>query len=149
MKYFLQYILKHPLLVIFTIVIVLLGGVYSIMNMPVNLFPNLEVPVVNIITHYPAASSKDIELLVSRPIEEQMRAIPGINRVASTSIQGISQISVQFTWGTAVNDARQAIQSQLSQLTGILPSGVVFSMLSGCPVSIAFITGQSGQVSSL
>ena len=125
MKYFLQYILKHPLLVIFTIVIVLLGGVYSIMNMPVNLFPNLEVPVVNIITHYPAASSKDIELLVSRPIEEQMRAIPGINRVASTSIQGISQTSVQFSWGTTVNDARQAIQSQLSQLTGILPSGVV------------------------
>ena len=113
MKYFLQYTLKHPMLVIFAVVVVLLGGVYSVINMPVNLFPNIEVPVVNIITHYPAASSQDIELLVSRPVGEQMRAITGVKRVASTSIQGISQVTVQFTWGTTVNDARQAVQGRL------------------------------------
>jgi HAE1 family hydrophobic/amphiphilic exporter-1 len=125
MTYLLRYVLDHPMPVIFVAVIVLLGGVYSLMNMPVDLFPNLEVPVVNIITHYPAASSQDIDLLVSRPIGEQMRAISGVTRVASTSIQGISQVTVEFTWGTGVSIARQDVQSRLSQLSGTLPQGVV------------------------
>jgi CzcA family heavy metal efflux pump len=123
MKYILRYFLDHPLPAVLVVVIVVLGGVYSLMNMPVELFPNLEVPVVNIITHYPAASSQDIDLLISRPIGEQMRAISGVRRVASTSIQGISEVSVEFTWGTSVGTARQAVQGRLSQLSGTLPAG--------------------------
>ncbi|MEJ2705306.1 MAG: efflux RND transporter permease subunit [Sedimentisphaerales bacterium] len=125
MKSFLRYVLDHPLLAVFAAVIVLLGGAYAIMNMSVDLFPNLDVPVVNIITHYPAASSEDIELLISRPVEDQMRAISGVTRVASTSIQGISEVTVEFTWGTSVSTARQAVESRLSQLAGVLPSGAV------------------------
>ena len=105
--------------------IVLLGGTYSLMSMSVDLFPNLEVPVVNIITHYPAASAEDIDLLISRVVEDQMRVISGVSRVASTSIQGISEVTVQFTWGTSVSAARQSVQGQLSQLMGALPSGAV------------------------
>ncbi len=122
MRYILKYILDHPFISVFVAVIVLLGGIYAVMNMPVDLFPNLDVPIVNIITHYPAASSEDIDLLISRPLANQMRIISGVNRVASTSIQGISQVTVQFTWGTSINTARQAVQGQLSQLGGVLPS---------------------------
>lgn len=125
MTYLLRYVLDHSMPVIFIAVIVLLGGVYSLINMPVDLFPNLEVPVINIITHYSAASSQDIDLLISRPVGEQMRAISGVTRVASTSIQGISQVTVEFTWGTGVSTARQAVQSRLSQLSGTLPQGAV------------------------
>ena len=125
MKYILRYILDHHLFEVCVAVIVLLGGLYALMSMSVDLFPNLEVPVVNIITHYPVASAEDIDLLISRPVEDQMRVISGVSRVASTSIQGISEVTVQFTWGTSVSAARQSVQSHLSQLTGVLPSGAV------------------------
>jgi CzcA family heavy metal efflux pump len=123
MRYILRYLQDHPMPAVLVAVIVVLGGVYSLMNMPVELFPNLEVPVVNIITHYPAASSQDIDLLISRPIGQQMRAISGVRRVTSTSIQGISEVSVEFTWGTSVSTARQVVQGRLSQLSGTLPAG--------------------------
>jgi CzcA family heavy metal efflux pump len=128
MKYILRYFLDHPMPAVLVAVIVVLGGMYSLMNMPVDLFPNLKVPVVNIITHYPAASSQDIDLLISRTIGQQMRVISGVRRVASASIQGISQVSVEFTWGTSVSTARQAVQGRLSQLSGTLPVGAVPSI---------------------
>jgi len=99
-------------------------GIYSARHMPVDLFPNLNVPVVNVITHYPGASPEDMERLVSRPIEREIRGIPGVKRVASTSVQGISQVTVEFSWGTTVRDAWQLVQARLARLAGRLPAGV-------------------------
>ncbi|MBL7187085.1 MAG: efflux RND transporter permease subunit [Phycisphaerae bacterium] len=124
MRNFLQFIIKRPLIILFAVAVIVFGGIYSALHMPVDLFPNLEVPVVNIITHLPAVASEDIELLISRPIEDQMRTIPQARRVASTSVQGISQVTVEFTWGTTVRDARQVVQAELARLRNILPSGV-------------------------
>jgi len=128
MRYFLRFITKYPIVVVLMIMATGLIGVYSAMHMSVDLFPNLEVPVVNIITHYPGAAAEDIELLVSRPIESQMRSIPGIKRVASTSVQGISQVTAEFTWGTTIRDARQLVQAGLAQVASVLPAGVTPQM---------------------
>jgi len=104
---------------------VLLAGLHGWQRMPVNLLPALDVPVVNIITHLPGASSQDVDLLISRPVEAAMQSINGVHRVASTSAQGISQVSVQFDWDTSVNDARQLVQAKLAQVVAMLPSGVL------------------------
>jgi len=104
--------------------IMVFTGIYSSRHMSVDLFPNLNVPVVNIITHFPGASPEDMERLVSRPIENEMRSIPGVKRVASTLVQGISQVTAEFSWRTTVRDARQLIQARLARLTGLLPVGV-------------------------
>jgi len=124
MRKVLQFIIKNPLSVGLVVTILALTGVYSALHMPVDLFPNLEVPVVNIITHYTAASPEDLELLVSRPIEDEMRSIPEVRRVSSVSGQGISQVTVEFNWGATIKDARQAVQAKLSRLAGLLPAGV-------------------------
>lgn len=121
---FLQFIIKRPLIILFAAAVIVFGGIYSALHMPVDLFPNLEVPVVNIITHLPAAASEDIELLISRPVEDQMRAIPQVRRVTSTSVQGMSQVTVEFTWGTTVRDARQLVEAELARVRNALPSGV-------------------------
>ena len=124
MRNFLQFIIKRPLIILFAVAVIVFGGIYSGLHMPVDLFPNLDVPVVNIITHCPAAASEDIELLISKPIEDQMRTIPRARRVASTSVQGISQVTVEFTQGTTVADARQLVEAKLARLRNILPAGV-------------------------
>lgn len=124
MRIFLRFVINNPIATALVIVLAMLSGIYSILHLPVELFPNLQVPVVNIITHYPGAAPKDIELLISRPIENEMGNIPGVKRVASTSVQGISQVTVTFSWGTPVREARQLVQAKLAHLGSILPASV-------------------------
>jgi len=101
-----------------------LGG-YGMLHLSIDLFPDLDVPVVNVITHAPELSADDMDLLVTRPLEEGLRGAPGMQRVASTSQQGISIVTAQFTWGTGVESARQSVTSALAQIAPRLPAGAV------------------------
>ncbi len=125
MRSFLRFVIQYPMATVLVVVAMGLGGIYSVRHMPVDLFPNLELPLVNIITHYPGAAPGEMERLVSRPIEDAVRTLPGVKRVASTSVQGISQVTVEFTWETTVRDARQLIQARLGRVGGILPAGII------------------------
>jgi CzcA family heavy metal efflux pump len=124
MRNFLRWTTAHPLVVGLVVVTAVAGGARALWRMPLELFPWLDVPVVNVITHYPGAGSRDIELLISRPIEGRMLGIQGATRVYSASTQGISQVTVQFAAGTRLADARQLVQAQLGALAGSLPFGV-------------------------
>ncbi|VAX31674.1 Cobalt-zinc-cadmium resistance protein CzcA; Cation efflux system protein CusA, partial [hydrothermal vent metagenome] len=125
MKRFLSFVIDNPLVMAFAVMVITLTGLYAAIHMPVDLFPNLDIPVVNIITHYPGASPADMELLITRPLEDEVRGIQGVKRVASTSVQGISQVTVEFTWGTGIRDARQLIQARLARVRNILPPGTL------------------------
>ncbi len=128
MRHIIKIFIKNPAAIVIMIMAITVSGIYCYMNMPVDLFPNLNIPVINIICHYPGASPEDIETLISRPIENAIQTIPGIKRVASTSIQGISQVTAQFNWKTSINDARQMVQTKLAGLAGELPAGIVPSL---------------------
>ncbi len=120
----LRLVVNNPIVTLLVVICMALAGIYSARHMPVDLFPNLDIPVVNIISHYPGASPEDMERLVSRPMENEIQSIPGVKRVASTSVQGISQVTVEFSWATSVRDARQFVQARLARLAGRLPAGV-------------------------
>ena len=124
MRSFLRLMTRYPMASVLVIALTGFLGAYASLHMPIDLFPDLDVPVVNIISHYPGAGPEDIEFLLSRPIEDEMRSIQGVKRVASTSLQGISQVTVEFSWGVGIRDARQLIQSRLGQLVGVLPTGI-------------------------
>ncbi|MFQ5685173.1 MAG: efflux RND transporter permease subunit [Candidatus Scalindua sp.] len=124
MRSLLRLVINNPIAIVLVVIFMLLAGIYSTRHMPVDLFPDLDIPVVNIITHYPGASPEDMERLISRPIESEIRSIPDVKRVASTSAQGISQVTAEFDWGTTVRDARQLVLARLARLAGRLPAGV-------------------------
>ncbi|MGE5190498.1 MAG: efflux RND transporter permease subunit [Gemmatimonadota bacterium] len=124
MRRFLQLTIANPVAVILFIVVVAWGGVFALLHLPVGLFPGLDVPVVNVISHDPGTASEDMELLITRPIEDRVRAIPGVRRVSSTSVEGISRITAEFAWGTRLTDARQLVQAELSSVQSDLPAGV-------------------------
>ena len=124
MRKFLQLTIANPIAVILLVVVAAWGGVFALMHLPVGLFPGLDVPVVNIISHYPGTASEDMELLITRPIEDRIRTIPEVRRVSSTSVEGISQITAEFEWGTRLTDARQLVQSELSSVQSGLPLGL-------------------------
>jgi CzcA family heavy metal efflux pump len=124
MRKFLQATIANPIAVILLVAIAAWGGAFALLHLPVGLFPGLDVPVVNVISHYPGASAEHLELLVTRPIEDRIRTIPGVRRVSSTSIEGVSQVTAEFDWGTRLADARQLVQAELSTVQSDLPVGV-------------------------
>ena len=80
--------------------------------------------MVNIVSHLPGAGAEDLELLVTRLIEDRIRTIPGLRRVSSTTIEGVSQVTAEFAWGVRLADARQRVQAELAAVQGDLPAGV-------------------------
>ncbi len=124
MKKVLEALINNKLSVVIGIVVIVFLGIYSQNRMSVNLFPKMNIPVVNIITHYPGASSKDMEILVSKPLENKMMSIQGVKRVSSTSVQGISSVTVEFDQGTPVFRARQLVVSKLAEVKPLLPQGI-------------------------
>mgnify|MGYP003384090993 CR=1 FL=1 len=116
----LERLIRHPIVVLLGMVLIGLGGLASLRSLPVDLFPRLDYPLINVITHYPAGTAEDMEQLITRPIENAMLGLSNLRRVRSTSAPGFSQVMVEFTWGVDVLQARQLVSSRLATVN--LPS---------------------------
>jgi len=116
--------LTNPLLLVWILIAALIGGAYSLTKLNYNLFPNMNYPLVNIITHSPGASSYDVETLITRPIENQMSGLLNVRRVSSVSQNGLSNITVIFNWGVSNRVARAQVQQALAQAQTHLPTGL-------------------------
>lgn len=117
----LEQLLRHPIAVILGSLLLGLGGLASLRELPVDLFPRLDYPLINVITHYPAGTAEDMEQLITRPIENAMLGLTNLRRVRSTSAPGFSQVTVEFTWGVDVLQARQLVGNRLASVN--LPIG--------------------------
>ncbi len=77
-------------------VLLAVGGLVSYLTIPKESFPSIEIPNIVITTVYPGASPEDIESLITKPIEEELQGITGIDEIRSTSTEGVSTIVVEF-----------------------------------------------------
>src|ERR687888_137898 len=101
-------------------VAIMVGGAIGLSRISVDLLPELTYPTVSVNTTWPNVSPEEIELLVTRPIEQAVSSAPGIRRITSTSYQGLSQVSAEFDWGkdldVAAVDILQLVQRNQDQL---------------------------------
>ncbi len=125
--------LRRRLLTIFFILLLSILGLLAYFRLPKDIYPDLNAPLVNIITENPGMSSEDVERLISFPLESLMVGAPGITRVRSESTTGSSLVTVEFDWGTDIYRARQIVSSKLELVAGRLPLGTSFPILG--PVS--------------
>ena len=135
----LELILRKPIAVIIGIILIALAGISGLHSLPVDLFPNLNYPLINIITHYPAGTAEDMEQLITIPIENSMQGLNNLQRVSSTSAPGFSQVTVEFDWGVDVMQARQLVYSRLAQVQATLP-GAAESKLENIGTSLAMLS---------
>ncbi len=128
-----DFALKHRLLTVLLIILVSIWGIISYIKMPKDIYPDLNAPLVKIITENPGMASEDVERLISFPLESLLNGAPHVTRVRSESTTGDSVVTVEFDWGTDIYLARQIVSSKLELIAGRLPIGTTQPILG--PVS--------------
>jgi len=130
---FINFALKHRLLTLLIISLVSIWGVFTYIRMPKDIYPDLNAPLVTIITENEGMAAEDVERLITFPLESLLNGAPQVTRVRSESATGDSVITVEFDWGTDIYLARQIVSSKLELIAGRLPIGTSHPILG--PVS--------------
>jgi CzcA family heavy metal efflux pump len=116
--------LRNPVLILMLSLMLVVLGVVSLNRLSVDLFPDITIPVIRIATFYTGAGPADIEKSITQPIERAVSASPGVDRVESSSKQGVSLISVWFNYGTNLDNAQFEVSQRISQILNTLPPGI-------------------------
>ncbi|MBO7231115.1 MAG: efflux RND transporter permease subunit [Bacteroidaceae bacterium] len=119
-----KFSLNNRLLVLLAVVLVTVGGIYSAKKIEVDVFPDLTMPTVVILTDASNMAPEEVERLVTFPIETAVNGATNVRRVRSSSSQGFSFVWVEFDWGMDIYRARQVISEKMSLLSGQLPTGI-------------------------
>ena len=99
-------------------------GLASLGSLPVDRFPNIDIPMVTVVTPYPGASPGQVETEVSDPIEEAVNSVAGLDELRSTSYEGLSVVAVQFDLDVDADVAAQEIRDKIDRILGDLPDGL-------------------------
>lgn len=141
----------RPVAMAMVIALILILGIVSLRNLPVDLFPELTFPVAAVTVTYEGAGPEEIEQLITRPIEEIMSSIPNVESVSSTSRTGGALILVSFNWGTDMDFATLNMRERLDLIRDGLPREVPMPMVlrfdpSLLPITQLAITEPSGDL---
>ncbi|HTC63794.1 MAG TPA: CusA/CzcA family heavy metal efflux RND transporter [Candidatus Saccharimonadales bacterium] len=117
-----QFALRQRFLVLMLVLLVTIAGALSFQRMPVDAYPDLSPPIVEVITQWPGHAAEEIERLVTLPIEIEMNGVPHMAVMRSISLYGLSDVIMTFQESTDDYFARQVVFERLSGVQ--LPSGV-------------------------
>src|SRR5207253_6247791 len=94
-----RFAIQRPVMMaMISAVVILLGGI-SLTRLPVDLLPDISQPTISVRVNYTGVGPLEMESLVTRPLEQQLSAVSGLQQMNSTSQEGNSQIQLNFTWG--------------------------------------------------
>ncbi len=112
---------KRPVTTILIFVALIVMGLYSLTQLPIDLYPEIELPFIGVVTTYTGASASDIETNVTRPVEDALNSVSNLKEITSTSSDGLSVIFMNFEYGTNLDEASNDIRSNLSFIENFLP----------------------------
>lgn len=124
-----KFCVKKPYTVVVAVVMVLVLGVISFMNMTTDLLPTIELPYVVVVTTYPGASPERVETSVTAVLEAGLGTVNGVADVSSISSENVSMIVLEFESGSNMDSAMVKLSTAVDQVKGYLPDTVGTPML--------------------
>lgn len=106
-------------LMLFAALVVL--GIYSLIKLPIDFYPEIEVPYISVMTTYAGASASDIETNVTRTLEDAFNSIQGLKEITSTSYDNLSVIFLKTEWGTSLDEAVNDVRSSIDFVYEYMP----------------------------
>jgi len=122
-----EWMRTHRRSILFLLLVLVTGGIFSILKIPVALFPQVNFPRVEVSLDAGDRPADRMAIEVVWPVEEAVRAVPGVRDVRSTTSRGSADISVDFDWGLDMVAAMLQVESAINLLSG-LPSGTTFTI---------------------
>jgi len=118
-----KFSVRRPVTILMIILIVILIGVVSLTELPIDLLPNIEFPIAVVSTSYPGVSPEEIENLVTKPLENSLTTVGNIDTLTSISSEGSSLIILQLEFGTDMDFAALEMREKIDMVKGFLPEG--------------------------
>lgn len=112
------------MLIIFLSLMLLVGGLFTVNEMGIDVFPDLTAPTVVVLTDAHGMAAEEVEMLVTFPIETSLNGATNVRRVRSSSSYGFSIVWVEFNWNTDIYRARQIVSEKLPTISNLLPKEV-------------------------
>ena len=114
----------------FIIFALLIGlGFFALVNLPIDLYPEINPPILVVYTSYTGAGPEEVERSISRPLEAVLTGVSSLEKITSTSSKGSSMVIMEFTYGTNMSDASNSIRDALERIRNYLPSGADTPMI--------------------
>src|SRR5688572_14956752 len=116
-----RFSLHHRPIVLMASLLLLIFGYQTVINLPVEVLPDMTKPTVTILTECPGLAPEEVETLVTQPLEGAVQGVAGLDRLRSNSDVGLSLVFAEFGWGTDIYRARQLVQERVQSVVGTLP----------------------------
>jgi hydrophobic/amphiphilic exporter-1 (mainly G- bacteria), HAE1 family len=115
---------KQPVFATMMMVALVVLGIFSYRELSIDLFPNVDLPVVTVQTLYPGVAPETVEREVTKRIEEAINPLEGVKHIQSSTAEGVSMVITEFKLGVDIHTAAQDVRSKISALRRDFPTGV-------------------------
>ncbi|MCG8573186.1 MAG: efflux RND transporter permease subunit [Spirochaetes bacterium] len=141
--------IKHPVIVIIITIAVAFMGITSLANLKTDLFPDVNLPTIAVVTIYQGVGPKDVEEDLTIPLENAFSELSGVEKIDSSSMEGVSLIVVSFAWGKDLSEATVELREAVNRIADQLPDeSEIPLMIKYDPSQLAICTMTlSGQLS--
>ncbi|WP_375389160.1 efflux RND transporter permease subunit, partial [uncultured Amnibacterium sp.] len=147
MQLFAAFSLRNRALIALVTIVAAFFGVLATTGLRQELIPSVQFPQLAVVSSYRGASPQIVSERVSKPIEQAVRGIRGVEDTSSTSANGSSTVSIGFSFGTDLDNAEQKVSSAINSIRSSLPDGVdpqvVAGSLDDFPIVAVSVTGDS------
>lgn len=146
---FSKFSVKKPYTVVVGVVLIIILGVVTFINMTVDLLPNMNMPYALVMTSYPGASPEEIETVVTKPIEQSMATVSNIKNIQSSSSENVSTVILEFDQTANMDSVTIEMRESLDQISGFWPDTVANPIImklnpSMMPVVITAVSAKEG-----
>ncbi|NOZ06305.1 MAG: efflux RND transporter permease subunit [Chloroflexi bacterium] len=116
--------IKQPIFITMIMIALIVVGLLAYFSLPVDLMPDVSIPVVSVTTIYPGASPDEIETRVSKVLEESLGSLNGVDTIQSTSAEGISQLVIRFQLEHSASEGVRDVQEKIAAIRNRLPQDI-------------------------
>ncbi len=115
---------RKPISTILIFAGVIIFGLFSLKNLAIDMYPEMDMPTITVMTTYEGANASDIETNVTRVLEDNLNTVSNLKEITSTSQDNLSLITLEFEWGSDLDEASNDVRDAINRIRSYLPDDI-------------------------